>query len=119
MKIIIAGGRRIEDFEVVLTAIKESKFQITEVVCGCAKGVDTLGEVWATMSNLPVKKFPADWGRYGKVAGPVRNAQMADYADGLILIWDGESRGSKNMLQEAMKRNLPRFVWMIVQGGPE
>jgi hypothetical protein len=61
MKVIIAGDRKFTDRKVVEKAIKASKFEITEVVSGCAPGVDTVGKEWAKDNKIPVKKFPADW----------------------------------------------------------
>lgn len=106
MKTIIAGGRDIHDQGHVDQAVINSGFAITEVVCGGATGVDQCGAYWGDNNKVPVKYFNADWGAHGKAAGPIRNRQMAEYADALILVWDGESRGSANMLSEATKRGL-------------
>lgn len=106
MKVIIAGGRNYifqnKDFE-ILDYIA-TKWSISEVVSGGATGADQGGEDWAIKNNISIKKFPADWSKYGKVAGPIRNAEMAAYADGLILFPGG--RGSKNMLETAKEFNL-------------
>lgn len=113
MKVIIAGSRHFSDLNLVFDAIHESGFNITEVVCGKAPGVDTLGEAWAIGYGVPVIPFPAKWkdisvpgavikrgkyGLYNALAGHFRNQQMADYADALIAIWDGESTGTKDMI---------------------
>ena len=111
MKLIIAGGRDITDYSLVLSALGESKFNPTEIVSGMASGVDTLAVQYATENNLPLKQFWAEWGFYGKSAGPIRNRQMAEYADALLAIWDGKSRGTKNMIEEATKRNLQVYVY--------
>lgn len=95
MKVIIAGSRGITDYAIVERAIRESGFQITEVVSGTARGVDRLGERWAAEHGIPVAPFPADW-KIGKNAGILRNAQMAEYAEAAIIIWDGSSNGSPN-----------------------
>ena len=113
MKLIIAGGRTITDYSLVLSALAESGFQPTEIVSGGAPGVDSLGERYAIENNLPLQIFYADWGSYGKAAGPIRNRKMADYGTALLAIWDGESRGTKNMIEEATKRNLQVFVKRI------
>lgn len=78
-----------------------------------AKGVDTLGEQWANINSVAVKRFPADWNKYGRGAGPVRNRQMSEYGDALIAIWDGKSRGTENMIEEARKRNLRIFIFIV------
>lgn len=114
MKVIIAGSRhmRVEDAHQIGEAVKRSKFKITEVICGTARGADAFGHAWADQNNIPVKEFPADWLKHGRAAGPIRNAKMAKYADGLIVfIWD-DSRGAKNLLDQMVKRGKPVYaVW--------
>lgn len=114
MKVIIAGSRTITDARLVEEAIRLSGFHITEVVSGKApNGVDGLGEAWATRNQIPVAQFPADWDTYGKAAGPIRNAQMAKYADALICVWDGVSPGSNNMIRTARSAGLPVFETVV------
>jgi hypothetical protein len=110
MKTIIAGGRTITDYSLVLSAIGESEFEITEVVSGMAPGVDTLAIQYSRQHNLPLKEFHADWNQYRRAAGPIRNREMAEYGEALIAIWDGESRGTKNMIEEATKRGLKVYT---------
>ena len=55
---------------------------------------------------LAVEYYPAEWEKHGKAAGYKRNARMADNADGLLAVWDGESRGTKHMIREAVDRGL-------------
>lgn len=111
MKTIIAGSRSIGDLATVLRAVNEAGWTITEVVCGGARGVDTLGELWAHRAGVPVRRFPADWDKHGKAAGPIRNGEMADYAEALIAIWDGVSPGTWNMIQQGRRRGLKVFVY--------
>jgi hypothetical protein len=97
MKVIIAGSRTIKDYKLVEAAIKNSGFKITEVVCGCASGVDSLGEKWAMLNNIRVTKFPANWDKYGRSAGYRRNVEMANYADACIVVYTGpKSVGSQH-----------------------
>lgn len=112
MKVIIAGSREINDYELVCQIIEESKFEITEVVCGMCRGVDLLGKQWAEENGLKDKiaKFPANWTKYGIAAGPIRNGQMANYADALIVIMHVGSRGAKDMLDQAMKKRLKIYA---------
>ncbi len=111
MKVIIAGSRHMpQDIELVHRAKVKTGWFFDEVVCGMAKGADTWGRIWAEASGIPVKKFPADWNTYGKAAGPIRNKQMADYADAaLVFLWDN-SRGSKNMIETMQKLGKPVYV---------
>lgn len=112
MKTIIAGSRTLTDISQVQRAITDSGFEITEVVSGKARGADTLGEMMARRLRLPVKEFPADWSK-GPSAGPIRNRQMADYADALLLIWNGKSKGSADMLREAKKAGLRIYQHIV------
>jgi hypothetical protein len=113
MKVIVAGGRDFTNYALVEEAIKISGFEISQIVSGKAKGVDTLGEVWALANNVPVEAFPADWSQHGRAAGPIRNKQMAEYADALIAIWDGESKGTANMIQQARNKKLNVFIYLV------
>jgi len=106
MRLIIAGCRNIE-WSYLNTLIDESIKYITEttndlnnieIVSGGAYGADSMGEAFANRFNLPLKKFPADWDKYGKRAGMIRNHQMGDYATHLIAFWDGKSRGTNDMI---------------------
>lgn len=113
MKLIIAGGRdfsSLNSFGFIDYCITRSPFRgIKEIVSGCAEGIDAEGEHWASHRMVRVKKFPADWKKHGKKAGPLRNKKMAEYADALLLIWDGESKGSSSMRKEAKKAGIPIF----------
>lgn len=113
-RLIIAGGR---DF------VQQSYFDATmvgytslhglpeEIVSGkCLTGADKMGEELAVKEGIPVKEFVADWDKHGKAAGPIRNRQMAEYADIAIVFWDGKSRGSKNMIDEMNRLNKPVTV---------
>jgi hypothetical protein len=113
MKVIIAGGRDFTSFNIVQDAIKASGFEITEVVSGKAKGVDTLGEIYALGANIPVVGFPADWNKNGRAAGPMRNKEMAEYADALIAVWDGVSKGTANMIMQARRNRLEVFIYLV------
>jgi hypothetical protein len=119
MKVIVAGSRELTDIRLVDQAIMDSKVHITELVSGGARGVDAMGEQWARLNDVPVKVFPANWNLHGKAAGPIRNRQMAEYADFLVCIWDGCSRGTKNMFETMRSLKKPYFVLEVeVEGMP-
>jgi len=110
MKVIIAGSRSCHNLEDVERAIFNSKFNITEVVSGGAKGADSLGEKWARRNCIPVAKFPAKWDKYGTGAGMIRNREMRDYADALIAVWDGRSSGTANMIHIAQRKGMKVYI---------
>lgn len=116
MKLIIAGSR---NFGIGIATLEDILYhfeiegEIEEVVSGRARGIDSLGEHYADCHNLDCIMYPADWDKYGKSAGPMRNKEMAEYADALLLIWDGESRGSKNMKSQMEKLNKPIYEMIL------
>ncbi len=118
MKAIIAGSRTMLDYELVKNKVNSLNKDITTVISGYAKGVDLLGERYAKENDLPVIIMKADWERYGFRAGFIRNEEMALECaidkDGIcIVIWDGKSKGSLNMIKTAKKYNLELFVFDI------
>lgn len=110
LRVIIAGSRTITDYALVEQAIAQSGFPIREVVSGGARGVDRLGERWASEHGVPVTQFIPDWERFGKSAGFRRNEEMARHADALIAIWTGDSPGTRHMIDIAHTRGLKVFV---------
>lgn len=112
MNVIIAGGRDFNVYGKVAWQANNFPLHINEVVCGCAKGADSLGREWAKANNVPYREFPADWEAHGKRAGYLRNIEMAEYSDALLAFWDGKSKGTKNMIDEALKRGL--FVKVVM-----
>ncbi len=132
MKVIVAGSRQILDYQLVSAVISNtlSKYniQITELVSGCAGGVDSLGEQWALENSVPVNPFPAEWDNltvpnalirtnkyekeYNARAGFQRNEAMADYGDILIAIWDGKSPGTKYMINTAKSKGLTVYRYI-------
>ncbi len=109
MKLIIAGGRDYQFTDADYAYLEELRLSrfvapIEEVVSGGATGADECGEAWAKLHEIPVRRFPADWKANGKAAGPIRNKQMAEYADALALFPGG--RGTNNMYQEALNAQL-------------
>lgn len=108
VKVIIAGSRGFSDFQLLYAKCEEvlANVKEAEIVSGTARGADKLGEHYAGLKGHSVRQFPADWDKHGKAAGYIRNKEMADYADCLIAFWDGESRGTKHMIDLAIERGL-------------
>lgn len=126
IRIIIAGSRNFNDYDRLeyecsrmISSIRY-KYLIDknsiEIISGTANGADKLGEKFANSNNISVKKFPANWSKYGKRAGYIRNCEMADYAtqDGcegfLFAFWDGKSKGTKMMIDIANKKGINILV---------
>lgn len=121
MRIIVAGGRDFDDYELLKHTLKKylEELDIVDlsqivIISGAARGADTLGEHFAYDYEIAVRRFPAKWDELGKRAGWVRNAEMAKYATEkhgvLFAFWDGKSRGTKNMIDLANRYGLEVHV---------
>lgn len=115
MRVVIAGSREGIRYRDVAHAIRESGWadQIAVVLCGGARGADQHGKRWADDHGRVVEMHYVredEWEQHGKAAGPMRNRRMAEAADAAIIVWDGESRGSRNMIFEARRVGIPTFV---------
>ena len=124
IKIIIAGGRFFNDYSLVKSKLNRilSNQKNVEIVCGMAKGADLLGKKYSEEFGYGLAKFPSKWddlteipckiktrkdgSKYNVLAGINRNRAMAEYADALVCFWDGESSGSKNMIDTANELGL-------------
>ena len=111
MKLIIAGGRdyMFSPRDLLLLNGLSIEIKIEEVVSGCAKGADTEGENWARSLDIPIKRFPADWNNWGRMAGFIRNAEMAQYADAVVLFPGG--KGTEHMHKVAKSHKLKIYDW--------
>lgn len=113
-KVIIAGTRNLKiSYETVSDllrdAFKDLDISIDTpciVLSGHSGRMDVLGEQYAYENWFPIIEYSPKWKEYGKVAGPIRNQEMVNKADALILIWDGKSRGSLDVLTKARKKRL-------------
>ena len=108
-RIIIAGGRDFRNYDLLVETMNHLLSNISDditVVCGKARGADTLGEQYAKEHGYSVRYFPADWDRYGKAAGYIRNTEMAKNADALVAFWDGVSLGTHHMSETAKAHGL-------------
>ncbi len=107
-KVIIAGSRDFKNYELLqakLDTLLQDKTDI-QIVSGKAQGADRLGEKYAKENGYPIKEFPAQWDKYEKSAGMIRNNEMAKYADACVCFWNGKSKGTAHMLKIATKNNL-------------
>lgn len=111
MRIIIAGSRTVTETQLrkALEWCPWIDF-VSCVISGGAKGADQFGERWANETGLEVKQFLADWDKFGRRAGPLRNKVMADHAHGLLAVWDGSSRGTASMIELAKAAGLRIYI---------
>lgn len=118
MKLVISGSRTIDDGRELDRAIKESGYRpyVSEIVHGGARGVDSLATLWA-LDRCPVRVFRAQWDAHGKIAGKLRNRQMADYGDALVAVWDGMSPGTAHMIATMVALDKPVHVHVVAQEG--
>jgi hypothetical protein len=121
MRLIIAGSRGVTDYAIVREAViasglwKQYAHQL-EIVSGMARGVDLLGKEFALKNNLTLHEFPVtseDWNKHGKKAGMLRNICMGEFSDALVAIWDGKSRGTKQMIDWATTHGLFVYVHTV------
>ena len=116
MRIQITGSRDFTDFSIVQSAIVrtiEDSGAITYnswVVHGGARGADTLADRIAKRIGCEVEVFPANWNRYGKMAGHIRNVEMLDTDPDIVLAFfkrGAGNRGTQNLVNEARRRGIP------------
>lgn len=109
-RVFIAGCRDFDDYELLKEEcdyfLQAEKKEDVVINSGHALGADALGERYAQDRGYELETYPADRNAHGRAARPIRNAQMAEIADALIAFWDGKSRGTKNMIDTATKRDL-------------
>lgn len=110
-RVIIAGGRYFNQYAMLCRycdKMLESKARThkIEIVSGCCEGADLLGIRYARERGYNCLRMPADWKNEGKTAGPRRNRRMAEVSNALIAFWNGESRGTANMIETAKELGL-------------
>ncbi len=116
MRTIIAGGRDCNNPDVLIEALDSCPWEPSVVICGMAKGADTLGLEWATDCDIPVIRCYPEWtlpgGVFDKTAGYKRNIEMAKLGEGLLALWDGYSKGTAHMINTANKLKLKVHVYL-------
>lgn len=107
MKVLVCGSRTWTDGIVISRRLRGLPNDAV-IIHGGASGADLQAERVAAKYHLASRCFPAEWNRYGKRAGIIRNLAMLDEQPDLVLaFWDGRSRGTKHTIDEARKRGIP------------
>ena len=116
-RVLICGGRDFSDRDYLFESLDSFllNYDAIEIVSGHANGADKLGEEYAMLHGYSLKVFKAEWSKYGRAAGPVRNKQMLQYIleanPVIIAFWDRKSRGTKNMIDQGRKAGVEVHVF--------
>ena len=109
-RVIICGGRDFSNYDLLKERcdyyLQNKKECNIIIVCGKARGADTLGEQYANERGYAIEYYPADWDKFGKSAGFIRNKEMVDVADEVIAFWDGASHGTKHTIDIANEKGI-------------
>jgi len=89
---------------------------VTEIVSGGAKGIDTCAKDYALQHGLKLTEFMPEYEKYGRGAPLRRNITIIEYADLVLAFWDGKSRGTKYVIDNCKKRNIPVAVYQPAAG---
>lgn len=125
MRVLVCGSRHFKDKDLLYNTLDATATEYKlwaipdeygntlplgmEIISGCAKGADSIAIDYAVVNWLKLYEYPADWNTYGKAAGPIRNKQMLDEGkpDLVIAFMFKDSRGTKNMVEQAEKAGVP------------
>jgi hypothetical protein len=112
LRVLVCGSRNFIDVEPFDEVMDEYIGKITTIIHGSARGADMQAHLWGLRNNVPIEEYPADWKLHGKRAGPIRNSQMLleGAPDLVVAFWDGESKGTKNMIEIAEKAGVKTIV---------
>ena len=116
MKLAIAGSRTFNNYELLevwidsITSMQFGREDSIVIVSGGAKGADSLAFQYAENHKLEMRVYPAEWNKYGKSAGFIRNQTIVDNCDFLLAFWNGESRGTADTIEKAKKAMKPTFI---------
>ena len=106
MKLMIAGSRGITDFDLSPYISGD----VDTIISGGACGIDGLAEQYADLHRLSKYIMRPRYDLYGRAAPLKRNEEMVDMADAVLIVWDGQSKGTQYTLKYAKKRNKPVTV---------
>lgn len=101
MKIALIGSRNL----IVKDLGRYLPENVTEIVSGGARGIDACARKYAKAHGIKLKGFLPEYEKHGRSAPLKRNLQIIDYADLIIAFWDGQSRGTKFVIDNCKKRN--------------
>lgn len=112
MRVLVCGSREYENFRHVNQILSGLLKKPAVIIHGAAPGVDTWAGLWARNNDITEEVYPADWDKYGKAAGPIRNKQMlTEGQPEMVVAFRGpNSRGTQNMITQARKAGIETVV---------
>lgn len=107
MRVLVCGSRTFNDYELMKEVLGVR--HITTIIHGKARGADSLAGRYSEELSIDVIEFPAEWDKYGRSAGHIRNGQMVTEGKPHLVIafWDRSSRGTQDMINQAEKAGVP------------
>lgn len=111
MKIAVVGSRDFNDAQLVYEVL--SRFNISHIVSGGARGADTLAIDYAEVIGIPYTVYEANWDKYGRIAGFIRNNDIVKNSDKVIAFWNGVSKGTQHTLICARNHNKLLHIEMV------
>ncbi len=103
MKLAVIGSRGITELDLE----KYISNEVTRIITGGARGVDTCAARYAQARGIPLTEFHPDYRRYGRGAPLKRNLQIIENADMVLAFWDGSSRGTRFVIEICRERKIP------------
>lgn len=116
MKVLITGDKIIVKYDIIKDIIDNSKINISELVSDGIKGICTLAENYAVQKNINIKRMKPNYS-HGISCIEINRMKMLDYSDAIIAIWDGESKGTKDMIEYATKKGLSLHIYKVKPNG--
>lgn len=114
MNVVIGGYRNFENYKIfksfVDSCLNELESKEMTILSGRCKGVDLMCEQYAKEKGLLLELYPAEWKKYGKATGPIRNKQMVEKTDVVIAFVCERAKGTKNLILQAEKLGKSVFV---------
>jgi len=112
-RLAVVGSRYFDDFELFVKVMDRLRLvkDIKAIISGGARGADAMAEHYAEVNKIPLTVFEAEWGKYGKGAGYIRNKDIWDASDMGIAFWDGESKGTEHSFEIARKQNKQLLIF--------
>ena len=109
MKVAVIGSRNIN----INNICEYLPNNITEIVSGGAKGVDTLAKEFAIKNNIKITEFLPEYNKFGRAAPLKRNDQIIEYADEVVAIWNGKSKGTEYVIKKCKKLSKSCKIYIV------